>query len=459
LAEADTALGLATDLYELTMVDAYLAEGLTEDAVFSLFSRKLPRERRYLVAAGVSSVLTAIERFRFTPAALAWLESLRLLTPRLLSWLERYRFSGEVRAIPEGTPVFENEPLVEIRGPLPEVQLLETLVMNRVQLETVAASKASRLVDAARGRKVVDFGMRRAHGIEASLAVARAAYVAGLASTSNVLAGERWGIPVAGTMAHSYVQAHPTELEAFRAFVRQFPTATLLVDTYDTLQGVRNVIRLAEELGTGFRVAAVRLDSGDLVTLAKESRALLDSAGLRGVGIFASGGLDEEAIEALVDAGAPIDGFGIGSALAVSEGASVLDVAFKLVEYASSPRMKLSAGKLTYPWAKQVFRVETDDGLALHDVLACDGEALDGRPLLVPVMRHGERLPAGGESLETSRARARDELHRLPAELRLLSGPFTPYPVRLSARLAAETTALATRVARGTSAGEEVHAG
>jgi nicotinate phosphoribosyltransferase len=433
-------LGLVVDLYELTMADAYLAEGMLGTAVFSLFVRRVPSHRNFLLAAGTTDTLECIEHFRFSPDALSYLASLQLFSEQLLRYLEQFRFSGEVRAIPEGTPVFAHEPLMELAGPLPEVQLLETLLMNQMQLQTSAASKAIRLVDAARGRPVVDFGMRRAHGIDAALKVARAAFLAGVAGTSNVQAGQRYGIPVVGTMAHSYVEAHASELEAFRAFVRRFPNATLLVDTYDTLEGIRNVIRLARELGPEFKVRAVRLDSGDLGTLAAQARELLGQAGLNQVEIFASGGLDEYSIAALVEGGAPIRGFGVGTSLAVSQDAPSLDMAYKLVAYAGQPRMKLSTDKATYPFPKQVFRVE-QQGTAAYDVLAVEGEPSEGRVLLVPMMQAGERLETARESLQAARERAREELARLPHQLRGLQ-PSEPYPVRLSPRLASETDAL-----------------
>ncbi len=439
-----TGLGLATDLYALTMVDAYLSEGMLGRAVFSLTARRLPERRAFLLAAGLSDALDGLEKFRFSPADLAYLDTLGLFSERLLAYLERFQFTGDVRAVPEGTPVFAHEPLVEVAAPLPQAQLVESLVVNRLQLQTVAASTAVRMIEAARGRPLVDFGMRRAHGIEASVEVARAAYLAGFAGTSNVLAGKRYGIPVLGTMAHSFVQAYRDERDAFRAFLRRFPRATLLVDTYDTREGVRRAIELARALPPDAHPRAIRLDSGDLGALARACRALLDEAGLRDVEIFASGGLDEHGIDRLVSGGAPapIDGFGEGTALAVSESAPSLDVAYKLVAFAGEPRMKLSTGKVTYPHPKQVFRCETD-GAATHDVLACEGESLDGHPLLQRVMQGGARLEAGREPLESARRRARDEVARLPPRLRALGPSAGAYPVRLSPQLERETARLA----------------
>jgi nicotinate phosphoribosyltransferase len=356
----DSDVALLTDLYELTMVDAYLAEGLEEEAVFSLFVRRLPRRRNYLVACGLELALSILERLRFSESALSYLASLGLFSERLLCWLRDFEFTGDVHAVAEGTPVFPLEPLLEVVAPLPQAQLVETVIMNQVHFQTVAASKAARMVAAAAGRTIVDFGARRMPGCDAGIKVARAAYVAGVESTSNVLAGQLFGIPVAGTMAHSYVQAHATQLDAFRSFARRYPRTVLLVDTYDTLGGVRDVVRLARELGPAFQVTAVRLDSGDLLELSRSARRLLDDAGLRHVGIFASGGLDEDAIAQFVHQGAPIDGFGVGTALGVSEDAPALDMAYKLVSYAQRGCIKLSPGKALLPGRKQVFRLEQD---------------------------------------------------------------------------------------------------
>src|SRR5918992_1460795 len=286
-------LALLTDLYQLTMVQAYWREHLHDEAVFSLFVRRLPPRRNFLLACGLDDALGYLESYRFTATDLDYLAGRPEFQRPFIEWLAGFRFQGEVRAVPEGTPVFANEPILEVIAPLPQAQLMETLVLNQVHLQTMLASKAARVVLAARGRTVVDFGMRRMHGTDAALKGARAFYVAGVAATSNVLAGQVYGIPIAGTMAHSYIQVHHSELEAFRGFSAVYPETVLLVDTYDTLEGVRRVIRLAGELGDGFRVRAVRLDSGDLAALAFESRALLDQAGLQRVEIFASGGLDE----------------------------------------------------------------------------------------------------------------------------------------------------------------------
>jgi nicotinate phosphoribosyltransferase len=276
-------LGLFTDLYELTMLQAYVERGMDETATFSLFVRRLPERRNYLLACGLDDVLSYFERLRFTREGLDYLASLGHFSERFLRWLEEFRFAGDVDAVPEGTTVFANEPILEVTAPIAQAQLAETFVMNQVHLQTVLASKAVRVVTAAEGRSVVDFGPRRMHGIDAALKAARAFHIAGVAATSNTLAGQIYGVPVAGTMAHSFVQAAANEMEAFRAFTALYPDTILLVDTYDTIEGVRHVIALARELGEAFKVRAVRLDSGDLVELAAQARALLDDAGLQRV--------------------------------------------------------------------------------------------------------------------------------------------------------------------------------
>ncbi len=432
----DETAPLLTDFYELTMLRSYFEEGLEGRAVFSLFVRRLPEARNFLLACGLDEVLHYLERLSFTEAAIHQLEELDRFPPDFLDRLSPLRFSGDVWAMPEGTPFFAGEPLLEVWAPLPEAQLVETLLLNTIHLASLIASKAARVALAAAGRQVVDFGLRRMQGADAGLKGARAMYVGGIDATSNVLAGCAYGIPLAGTMAHSFIQAHPDELSAFRAFVRVYPSTILLVDTFDTLQGVENVIRLAKELGDRFQVRGIRLDSGDLLELSKAARARLDEAGLSRVEIFASGGLDEYEIERLVSGGAPIQGFGVGTAMGVSADAPSLDVAYKLVSYEGETRVKLSPGKELLPGQKQVFRIE-DNGVAARDVLACIGEALPGRPLLSPVMRAGRRL-SPPEPLDRIRARAREEIARLPAALRQISRAELPYLVEPSAALLAE---------------------
>ncbi len=437
---------LFTDLYELTMLQAYVAEGQHDEAVFSLFVRRLPEHRNFLLACGLDSVLQFLQTAHFDTPAIDYLASLGKFSDQFLRYLETFRFEGDVYAMPEGTPFFANEPVIEIVAPLPQGQLVETFLLNQITLQTTLASKAVRVIHAARGRIVVDFGLRRMQGLDAGLKSARAFHIAGLAGTSNVAAGQVYGVPLYGTMAHSYIQSHEDESRAFREFARLYPDTVLLVDTYDTLGGVRHVIDLARELGSAFRVRAIRLDSGDLVGLSRQARRLLDDAGLQAVQIFASGGLDEERIDALLTAGAPIDGFGVGSDLAVSSDAPSLDTAYKLVSYRGRGRTKLSAGKGVLPGRKQVYRIDDPHrpGVAIRDVIAQaeePGEHLQGRPLLVPVMRRGERLPAGQDTLDLARARAQAEIARLPESLRQLrsaAGDATKsaiYPVDVSSAL------------------------
>jgi nicotinate phosphoribosyltransferase len=429
-------LGLFTDLYELTMLQAYLEEDLTEEAVFSLFVRRLPKRRNFLLACGLGTVLDYLEALHFSDGDIAYLASLEKFSDRFLEWLRQFRFTGEVHAVAEGTPVFANEPILEVTAPLPQAQLVETFVMNQIHLQTVLASKAQRVVSAAQGRPVVDFGPRRMHGIDAALKAARAFHIAGVAATSNVLAGKQYGVPVAGTMAHSYIQAHGDEAAAFRAFASLYPDTVLLVDTYDTLAGVRKVIDLAGVLGDDFDIRAVRLDSGDLAQLAKQSRRLLDDAGLHTVEIFASGGLDEDEIARLLQSGAPIDGFGVGTRMGVSKDAPALDIAYKLCEYAGQGRLKLSTGKPVLPGRKQVFRV-CEGAHAVRDVIARVGQELPGRPLLMPVMRGGKRLAAAAVDLDGARDHARKEIARLPDRISAITPADPPYPVEVSPALSA----------------------
>lgn len=433
----DGNVALLTDLYELTMLQAYWSEGMDGEAVFSLFVRRLPPGRNYLLACGLADVLDYLEGFHFTDDALEHLRTRDELSDGFVEWLGGLRFEGEVRAVPEGTPVFPDEPILEVAGALPMAQLAETFVMNQVHLQTVLASKAARVKHAAgEDRAVVDFGLRRMHGTDAGMKAARAFHVAGVDATSNVLAGRVYGVPVTGTMAHSYIQAHEGEYEAFRAFTSLYPDTILLVDTYDTLDGVRNVVKLAEELGDDFRVRGIRLDSGDLTELAFESRRILDDAGLDGVEIFASGGLDEDRIREMVEAGAPVTGFGVGTGMGVSRDAPALDLAYKLTAYGGEGRLKLSKGKGILPGRKQVFRVE-EHGRAVRDVIARADEEQPGRPLLRTVMEGGRRVEPDITDLDEARKRARREIALLPDRIRALDDADPPYPVEVSDSLEA----------------------
>lgn len=432
---ASSAPGLAlfTDLYELTMLQAYEDAGLRDEAVFSLFVRRLPPQRNYLLAAGLDDVLTYLENLEFSQDDIAHLASMGLFSEGFLETLKAFRFEGDVYAVPEGTPLFAEEPLLEVVAPIGQGQIVETYVMNQVHLQTLLASKAARVARAAAGRAVFDFGARRIHGVDAAMKAARSCHIAGVDGTSNVAAARAYGLRTAGTMAHSFVESFESELDAFRAFSRSFPRTTLLVDTYDTLDGVRRVIALAEELGDRFEVRGVRIDSGDLAGLAKEARRLLDGVGLQRVAIVASGGLDEYKIAALAAAGAPIDAFGAGTAMGVSSDAPSFDIAYKLTEYAGRGRLKLSPGKASWPGRKQVFRRE-QDGLLAGDVIARAHERLEGRPLLEPVMIRGKRI-GPGPALDAIREHAARELAKLPPGLHGLEEAATPYPVAISAAL------------------------
>jgi nicotinate phosphoribosyltransferase len=438
---------LFTDLYELTMLQAYWREGRRQPAVFSLYFRHLPRSRNYVLACGLDAVLGYLESLRFTEPDLADLRSLGYFSEEFLEWLRGFRFTGDVYAPAEGTPVFPNEPLLEVVAPLPEAQLAESLVMNQIHLQTVLATKASRVVEAAQGRTVVDFGMRRMHGADAALKGARAFYIGGIHATSNVLGGLTHGIPVAGTMAHSYIQVHDSEAEAFGLFSALYPQTILLVDTYDTIEGVRKVVDLARELGDAFQIRGIRLDSGDLAQLARKARKLLDGAGLERLQIFASGDLDEYRIDEIVRSEAPIDAFGVGTRMGVSRDEPSLDLAYKLTDYAGTGRLKTSPGKVILPGRKQVFRTE-ENGRSVGDVIGRHDEPLPGRPLLEPVMRNGERLPAGRRTLREARERAAAELARLPARVRGLEPARPAYPVEVSEVLRRYAETVREKVAR-----------
>lgn len=437
---------LVTDLYELTMAQAYWAHGMTGLATFSLFVRELPPERGFLVAAGLEDVLRFLEGFRFSPEALAYLESTGIFSRAFLEALADLRFTGDVWAVPEGTLVFANEPILEITAPILQAQIAETYVINQIHLQTMIATKAARCVAAARGRALVDFALRRTHGVDAGLKVARCTYLVGFQATSNVLAGRRYGIPITGTMAHSFIMAFEEEEEAFRAFAETFPErAIFLIDTYDTLEGARKAARVAQEMARkGQRLLGVRLDSGDLLALSREVRRILDEAGLREVRILASGGLDEYRIAALLEAGAPIDAFGVGTRMGVSEDAPWLDMAYKLVAYEGRPALKRSPGKASLPGPKQVFRFYADNGQMQEDVLALREETVPGgTPLLEKVMEGG-RLLRPHPPLAVLRERFQEEFRRLPERYKALRNA-PRYPVRLSPALASLTNALTAR--------------
>jgi nicotinate phosphoribosyltransferase len=443
---------LFTDLYELTMAQAYQAEGMTETAVFELFFREMPETRSFVMTAGVREVLDYVENWHFTERDIAYLEKQGQFSESFLGRLGRLRFTGDIWAMPEGTPVFENEPIVQVVAPVVEAQILETFILNQVHFQSIAATKSARVVMAAKGRNVVDFGSRRAHGLDAALSVARVCYLVGGAGTSNLQAGKLYGVPTFGTMAHSYIQAHESESETFEAFARLYPNTTLLVDTYDTLNGVRKVVELKKKHGDDIQIGAVRLDSGDLAELSKKTRKILDDAGLEDIKIFLSSGLDEYEIHDLLEAGAQVDGFGVGTNMAVSPDATDLDMAYKLVDYGGEPKTKLSSDKVIYPGRKQVFR-RMEGGRMVKDVIAAFDEEQPGEPLLVKVMEGGERVAGGREDLESTRNRALGQIEALPAELKQLAAPEEPYPVEISVKLK-ETLETLRRQRRPTSVAE-----
>lgn len=429
--------GLQTDLYELRMAASYLRRDMTEQATFSLFVRRLPHRRGFLVAAGLDEALTFLETFAFDDDDVAYLrDAVGFDTPTLAA-LAVLRFTGDVWAVPEGRVVFADEPLLEVTAPIAEAQLVETVLLNLITFQTTVASKAARCRIAAGGAQLVDFAFRRTHGVAAGAGVARASAIAGFAATSHVEAACRYGLRPSGTMAHSYVEAFPDERAAFRAFATDFPADPIfLVDTYDTPAGVRAAVDVISELGlTG--PAGVRLDSGDLAALSRQARAILDEAGLTRVRIVASGSLDEDVIAGLVAAGAPIDAYGVGTKMGVSYDAPSLDSAYKLVAYGDRPVLKLSPGKATLPGAKQVFR---DRAGARGDIVGLRDEAAppNREPLLVPVMRGGRRLDAAdpADAVRAARERFDADLAWLPDTARRLANPV-PLSVTVSPGLAA----------------------
>ncbi len=427
---------LLTDLYKLTMAAAYFENNIDATASFELFVRTLPRERAYLLLAGLEQALEFLETLQFKPAEIEFLRQhpvFRHVSDTFFDSLKTLRFTGEVWAVPEGTPVFAQEPLLRVTAPIIEAQIVETFLLTTLTFQTMIATKAARVVEAAKGRGVVEFGSRRAHGTEAGVLAARAAYIGGCIGTSNVEAGYRFGIPTYGTVAHSFVMAYDSEEASFRQFQQIFPEhAVLLVDTYDTLSAVDKIIQ------SGLHPRGVRLDSGDIVELSKEVRRRLDRFGLNDTKIFASGDLDEYAISEVLAQGAPVDMFGVGTALATSKDAPALGGVYKLVEVHSNQqphyRAKFSQEKSTYPGPKQVFRFCDPQGAYDHDLIGrADEHKENAETLLTCVMRNGRRtllLP----SLEQIRERTRQNLGRLPGRYRKLCNAAS-YPVSFSAAL------------------------
>lgn len=436
----NTTSPLLTDLYQLNMIQAYLDESETDTAVFEFFVRKLPPRRQFLVAAGLENVLAFLEALRFSPDEIDWLGSTGRFRRNLLDYLANFRFTGHVHAMREGSIFFADEPILRVTAPLPAAQLVETRVLNILHFQTLIASKAARMVLQAHGKLLVDFGLRRAHEAQAGLMAARASYIAGFDGTATLLAERQFGIPTFGTMAHSYIEAQDSEAEAFERFALSRPdNLTLLLDTYDTEAAAQKVVALAPRLkAQGIKISSVRLDSGDLIDLSVRVRRILDSGGLGEVTIFASGGLDEEYLAAIMAAHAPIDGFGIGTALTTSSDVPALDCAYKLEEYAGRPRRKRSAGKATWPGRKQVWRRYGADGCMMCDTLTIEGDAQLGEPLLFQVMAGGQRL-AVPPALSAVRARVASELSRLPHPMRRLDDS-APYEVNISPALRRRTS-------------------
>ena len=445
-------MSLFTDYYELTMCAAYFDNQNFETATFDLFIRRLPETRSYFLFAGLEEALHYLQTIKFTDEHIEYLRK-QGFKEGFLIYLRDFKFSGELWAVPEGTLVFPNEPLIRITAPIIEAQLVETFLLNSINLQTMIASKASRVVNSSKGKAVIEFGLRREPGIDGGMKVARSSYIAGCQGTSNVLAGMAYGIPVFGTMAHSFIMSYPKEIDAFRAFAKTFPDkSTLLIDTYDDIAGAEKAAIVAKELqAKGARLGGVRLDSGDLAKTSKKVRKILDKHALQYVKIFASGDLDEYKIEELLNAEAPIDAFGVGTKMGTSADRPYLDGIYKLCETQTpegkfTPIMKLSKDKITLPGRKQVYRFKNKDGLFKKDVITLYDEPAEGTPLLVKVMDKGKltyRLP----TLQEVRKTAEENLSNLPEKYKVLTeAPI--YPVELSKKLQRLTEALKLQITK-----------
>ena len=443
---------LFTDFYELSMCESYFDNDKIELATFDLFIRNMPKNRSYFLFAGLEQVLLFLKNMRFTDKQLQYLK-IQGFNADFLDYLQNFRFTGDVWAIPEGSIIFQNEPLIRITAPIIEAQIVETFLLNTINLQTMIASKASRIVQAANGKSVIEFGLRREHGIDAGMKVARCSYIAGCKGTSNVLAGKQYGIPLFGTMAHSFIMSYKTEIDAFRAFTSTFPDeTTLLIDTYDEITGAQNAILIAKELDKlGHKLGGVRLDSGDLAKTSKKIRKMLDNSNLPYVKIFASGDLDEFAITELLEKNARIDSFGVGTKLGTSADRPYLDVIYKLCEIMDSkgvfsPIMKLSEDKATFPGRKQVYRFTDPSGKFAYDIVGLDKESIIGDPLLIKVIEKG-RLIYDLPSIEVIRNYAKASLQKLPNKYKVLNNP-QKYPVRLSQNLETLTRKLVTQLGK-----------
>lgn len=425
-------LALLTDLYELTMAQAYFHSGRTGSAAFDLFVRNYPPDRGYLVSAGLEDALDYLEAFRFDNDAIDYLHSTRIFASDFLDYLKTLHFTGTVRALAEGRLFFAGEPMLEVAGPIIEAQIVETYLMNQLNLQSMIATKAARCVFAAGGRAVVDFALRRTHGTDAGMKVARASYLAGCAGTSNVLAGKRYGIPIVGTMAHSFVSTFEHEIDAFRAYAESFPDACiLLIDTYDPIAGAKKAVEVARELAArGRKLRGVRIDSGDLAALAREVRRIFDNAGLREMQIIGSGGLDEYDLAEFTAAKIPFDSYGVGTQMGISGDAPSLDIAYKLVESGGRPVLKLSHNKASMPGRKQVYRFRDGAGLK-KDVIALADEALGGGEALLEIVMEGGMAKGQRPTLKESRERFRAEFACLDDKIKSVRAPAV-YPVEIS---------------------------
>lgn len=426
-----TPTALLTDLYQLTMAEVYFRQRMFQPATFSLFVRAYPPDRSYFVSAGLETVLAFLKSAQFGADDIEYLDATGLFSRDFLNYLDGFQFRGDVAAVPEGRLFFKDEPVLEVTAPIIEGQLVETAIINVINLQANIATKVSRCVHAARGRNIVDFSLRRTQGASAGMAVARAGYIAGMSATSNVLAGKAFDIPVAGTMAHSFITSFEKEIDAFRSFADAFGDRTvLLIDTYDTLTGAEKALVVAREMAAkGQSLRGVRLDSGDMVALSRQVRQLFRSEGLADVAIYASGGFDEFKIDQSIRDGAEIDAFGVGTKMGVAADSPYTDMAYKLVQYGQRPVMKLSSGKKTLVAPKQVFRI-TKEGRLVGDTIALRKETFDGQPLLKTVMRGGKRTE-GPESLETIRTRCKQEFEQLADAHKSITAP-RPYPVHIS---------------------------
>lgn len=430
---------MLTDLYELAMCASYFDNKRNEQATFDLFIRRLPPNRSYLVFAGLEQALIFLKKMRFSSEHISYLRK-KGFKEDFLDYLRKFKFSGEVWAVPEGTIVFPNEPLLRVTAPIIEAQIVESFLLNTVNVQTTIASKASRVVTAAKGRPIIEFGLRRTQGTDAGMKAARCSYIAGCDGTSNVLAGMKYGIPVFGTMAHSFILFFSREIEAFRAFAETFPkTSTFLIDTFDDIKGAEKAAVVAKEMEKkGFKLNSVRLDSGDLIEISKKVRTLLDEKGLDYVKIFASGDLDEYRVEELLRKGAKIDAFGVGTRMSTSADRPYVDVIYKLSEKMDKtgkfmPAMKLSQGKITFPGRKQVLRIRDSVGKFVKDIIALHDEEVEGEPLLTKVVEKG-RIVYDLPSLEAIREYALKNLARLPEKYKRLKNAPS-YPVELSTGL------------------------